>query len=231
MQIKLVNCGDSIIVYDYMGKRMIDKSVVEEDPFKGDTCKLREIILTNFTNEGIFSTFTIKIALKDYNQIQEKLNSFIIKIKELSGYSYIKYLAVAALPTTNNEDYIGISIVTNIENIYSQDDEILMCGGHASVEIYTFEEVLEMFTSVYSQSLSSSFLKQYPVIMFQNKLKKPKVLRNGKATTFIEEQNLLDYPYQNSYEFYDDQTGLTIVNEYSLYNNLSYEGICDGYYI
>ncbi len=31
MQTKLVNCGDSIIVYDYMGKRMIDKSVFSRD--------------------------------------------------------------------------------------------------------------------------------------------------------------------------------------------------------
>ncbi|WP_379969124.1 hypothetical protein [Ectobacillus sp. sgz5001026] len=140
-----------------------------------------------------------------------------------------------ALPTTNHEDYIRISIVTNIENIYldndSYDDEVLVWGDYASFEIFTLEDVLTMFTSVYSQSLSSPFLKEYPTIIFQSKLKKPKVLRNEKATSYIEEQNLLDYPYQNSYEFYDNQVGLTIVNEYSLYNALLYEEICDGYYI
>lgn len=234
-QTKLVDCGSTIFVYDFEGRRNIQKLGFEQDSIEGNITRLKRLILTNFVNEKFLASFTLRIALNEYDELQNKLNHFINHVQRTSRHSEFKYLAVLELPSKEYESYAYIRLITGIE-IYkltsALDDELPeedleeyfedSWGDMVLINVYSPRELLNVFSSAFSNSTTSTLFNGYSNILFHSQLKQPRILRNEKAHAFIEKHNLFDYPKHQSHTFYDKTVKFVIVNEYSFYDTSSF---------
>ncbi|WP_286230578.1 hypothetical protein [Neobacillus mesonae] len=229
-QTKLVDCGSTIFVYDFNRRHGIKKLAFESDRIKGGITDLKRLLLSNFVEERFLAAFNLKIHLNEYAQLQNKLKHLIKQIQKSSGQTKIKYLAVLELPNEENESYIHIHLITDVElhmltmvsdaNLSEEQQEKYFekfWGNQLYIDIYTApEELLNTFTSAYYNSITSTIFKRYPKILFRNRLKLPIILWNEKAEEFISNHHLLNYPKHRSKEFYDNIGGFVISNKYSI---------------
>ena len=232
-QTKLVNCGSKVFIYDLKSGKKIENLEFEQDGIKGDITRLERLLLTNFVDNRLLTVFCLSISLNEYKQVQSKLNSFIKHLNKATGHNHIKYLAIAEMTSTNNENNVYIHLITSIEiqelminlndDISEEEQEEYfenIWGDELCIDVYSPQELLETFTSIYANSLISNILRAYAKI-FHSTLKQPSVLWNDDAETFIKHHKLLERPLHHSTEIYDDIGEFVNINEYSMSNYVS----------
>lgn len=234
-QTKLVDCSSAVFVYDFSNRNNIKELDFERSYPLSELTNLKRLILTNFFDDRLLATFTLRIPFSEYGNIDSRLQVFINQLKKSSGCSNIKYLAVSELPSEKDEPIVNIILITDLE-IYSLtealNDEISkendedyfgeLWGDDVFIDVPTQKELLTVFISAYNKSINIRIYNRSTKIIFKSRLQQPIVLWNEEADSFIRNKNLFDHPYHRSDETVDKTAGFVIVNEYSLYDTSSY---------
>jgi hypothetical protein len=231
-QTKLVHCGSTNFIYDFNCSRNIKHLEFEKDIIEGSITNIKRLLLTNFANNKLLATFSLKIPLNNkHDDLQNKLKLFINNLKKSSGHSKVKYFAVINPPSVKNQSYAYIKLVTDIEihELTSSIEVVLLdeneemffegvWGDEVHISVYSPSELLNIFSEAYRKSLSSENYSLHSKVSFKSRLYQPVTLWNEEADAFIKKLCILDYPKQPSYKIYDKTAGFVIINEYSLYD-------------
>lgn len=228
---KLIDCGSKIFVYDYQTSRTVRNSRFESKSEDKEVINLEHLLLRNFVDDRLLATFDLKLSLNHFNDIENRLETFLDHLRSLSGHSKIKYLATIELPSNNFETDVYVKLITDVEvfeleqgdNTVGDDNEEhfeeyfdRLWGNEVLVDVHTSSELVDIFTNAYKTSISSPYFKETYNVIFQNKLKKPRIYLDEKAEAYIAKQNVLSYPNVHSTEIYDDRDGFVTINVYSL---------------
>ncbi|MBF0709388.1 hypothetical protein IQ283_22585 [Alkalihalobacillus hwajinpoensis] len=228
---KLIDCGSKIFVYDYQTKRTLKNSRIESKSEDKEVINLKHLLLRNFVDDRLLTTFDLKLSINHYNDIENRLETFCDHIRSLSGHSKIKYLATVELPSNNFETDAYVKLITDVEiyeleqgdNMGEEDNEEHfeeyfddLWGDEVLVDVHNFNELVDIFTTAYKTSISSPYFKETYNVIFRNKLKKPKIYLDENAEKYIAKHNVLSYPTVHSTEIYNDRDGFVTINEYSL---------------
>lgn len=229
---KLINCGDTVLLYESRNKRIS----VEVEKSKVKVENLRVSLLTNFVNEQLLAVFYLKISLSEYGNVEEKLQQFVNELKSSSGLKDIRYMAVAHPSLSKESDYAIIYLVTNIDvfaltaamnyEILEEQEEAYfknLWKNELSIDIYTGKQLVETFTIAYEKGLKSDILGKRP-IKFRKNLKSPQILYNEEADQYMKKEEVLNYPYFKKESIFSNTTGYCTLYEYSRYNTASLEG-------
>ena len=82
----------------------------------GKITNLQRLLLTNFVDDRLLTTFTLTMPLHEYKNASSRLRAFINQLEKSCGCSTIQYLAVSELPTRENSDVnVTINLATNLE--------------------------------------------------------------------------------------------------------------------
>ncbi|MGG2093981.1 hypothetical protein AB1283_15140 [Bacillus sp. S13(2024)] len=232
-QTKLVNCGSKVFVYDF-NRKEIKKLGFERNVIRGSIVALERLLLTNFMDDSLLTSFCLSIPLNEYKYVQNRLNAFIKSLKRATGHKQIKYLAIAKPSSHHNEDTVYIHLITSIEitdltinlneDITEEKQEEYFAsiwGNKLYIYVYSPDELIKTFTVAYKKSLMSNALRAYPKSFYSN-LQQPSVLWNEDAETFIKHHKLLEMPFHHSTEIYEDIGGFVTINEYSMINYVSH---------
>ena len=77
---------------------------------------LQRLLLTNFVDDRLLTTFTLTMPLHEYNNASSRLRAFINQLEKSCGCSNIQFLAVSELPIRENSDVnVTINLATNLE--------------------------------------------------------------------------------------------------------------------
>lgn len=232
-QTKLVNCGSKVFVYDFKSSKKIQNLSFEQDGINGNIICLERLLLTNFVDDSLLTSFCLSIPLNEYKYVQNRLNAFIKSLEKATGHKQIKYLAIAKPSHHHNKGTVNIHLITSIEitdlMINSNEDMTeeeqekyfaSIWGNELYIDVCFPNELIKTFTVAYKKALISNALREYPKI-FYNTLKQPSVLWNEDAETFIKHHKLLERPLRHSTEIYDDIGEFLTINEYSMSNYVS----------
>ncbi|MCM3602466.1 hypothetical protein M3175_17165 [Robertmurraya korlensis] len=232
-QTKLVHCGSTIFVYDFHSRGNKTKELGLEQGVNGSITHMKRLLLTNFVDDRLLATFRLRIPLNEYEQAQERLNLFVKHLKKTYSHRHIKYLAVTETSFDKHQEYAFIHLIADIEidkltialngDIFEETEEDYfknLWKDELCISVFSSEELLDTFISVYTKSLTSKILRQYPK-SFHAALKQPLVLWNEEAELFIKNHNLINDAQHLSDEIYDELAGFVNVNEYSLSNTSS----------
>ncbi|MGS2780550.1 hypothetical protein ACVBAX_25175 [Robertmurraya sp. GLU-23] len=233
-QTKLVHCGSTIFVYDFYSRGNKTKELGLEQGFNGRITHMKRLLLTNFVDDRLLATFYLRIPLKEYEQVQKRLNLFVKHLKKSSSQNSIKYLAVTETSSDKHQEYAYIHLITDIEidqltislngDIFEETEEDYfknLWEDELCISVFSSEELLETFISAYTKSLTSNILRQYPK-SFHAALKQPLILWNEEAESFIKNHNPINDRQHLSDEIYDEVAGFVNVNEYSLSDTSSF---------
>ena len=227
-QTKVVNCGTTTFVYDFKARKLINEFEFELGRVKRNTTDLKRLLLTNFTDDTLLTSFTLGISLDEYTGLQNKIYDLL---QAVSNPSSISYLAVAELPANKSDSNVTVHVVTsiNIHDLITDLDaemdnkgpeEILesLWGSVVYIDLYSPEVLVHSFTSAYEKTLNSPYFKSNQFVLFKHNLMFPVVLWNDEAETFLKEHQILDYPVHRTNEFYDSKAGFVIENVYSVFD-------------
>ncbi|WP_145524025.1 hypothetical protein [Virgibacillus sp. SK37] len=228
-QTKLVECGSTVFIYDFKDRSDIKNLHFERKNPIGELTYLKRLVLTNFVDDRLLATFTLRMPLVSYETAEFRLRSFINMLKNSSGHSNFKYLALAELPKIEQDATVKIHLMTNLEfssltstvNGFIENEEEYfsnLWGDCVNIEIFPQEILLSIIDHAYCQSLMSSHYTSLTKIIFKSRLKKPNILWNEEADAFIKMKNVFDYPYHIGEEMFDKVGGFVNVNVFSLYD-------------
>lgn len=71
--------------------------------------------MLNFVDDRLLATFDLKLSLNHYDEIENRLETFLNHIRSLSGNSKIKYLATVELPSNNFETVAYVKLITDVK--------------------------------------------------------------------------------------------------------------------
>lgn len=227
-QTKLVECGSTVFIYDFKKRPDIKNLHFERNNPTGELTQLKRLILTNFVDGKYLATFTLKMQLSDFETAEFKIRSFIKELKKSSSQSSIKYLAVAELPKDKEDSIVKIHLMTDIQfssltctvNDFVENEEEYfsnLWGAPVEIDIFPQEILLPMVDNAYHQSSMSTHYTLFPKIVFKSRLKKPNILWNEEADSYIKMKKIFDYPHHRGLEIFDKVSGFVNVNIYSLY--------------
>ncbi|WML54335.1 hypothetical protein RCG17_06725 [Neobacillus sp. PS3-12] len=242
---KLVNCGNNIYVYDYKSCEPVKQLGLEREVSEEGLLGLKWTLRTNFGNGDDYTLFTMNItdfdsiehkldqfvhALKKSSGVMKLVYFAVLELPNKDhkcGYVQLvinipiymltcklnkkkldpKYLYENDDEWSNEEAPILIDDLLYLSDIWGNDLDILFPSQ---------SELILLLTSSYLNSLLNPLNSRVDQISFSNSLSEPTILWDHDANEFIHANQLIDYPYHYSEEFYDPKAGFTIMNRYSL---------------
>ncbi|MEK4080456.1 hypothetical protein [Solibacillus sp. FSL K6-1126] len=197
MPTKLVHCNTITYVYDYNSWKNAARF-----SFENEVVQLKRIILTNFVEHYVTRYMRLEVCEQDIPSLQNRLQSFLQHFNK-RGFRYL-----AVLDLSNKKPCVRL--ITNKEPNLSEQQFNEIWGNKVTIDHQPYDDLLDQ----YAQAIQSTTDVTTERVFISDKLKKPRVAHNEVADRFIEKHELLDCDEYFTYEIFDKDYGIILVNEY-----------------
>ncbi|WP_313470908.1 hypothetical protein [Lysinibacillus sp.] len=201
-KLKVVSCNRITFAYYAMTNKNITALATEDD-----ITALQRLLLTNFIDEYLVAHYTLNIGL---DEAATNLKTRVEHFMEYFGGKCCTYLALLdTTPHPNNLPLAKVHLITNQSSGLTLDELSTIWGNTVHWEITPFEDVLDMYTNAL-QSIKGI----YSDYLFPQNLQQPKIMYNGKALDYLDQQHIENCDWENTYQFVDPHYGKIYAHEF-----------------